>query len=235
VPDWNSIVASNLKNLGLSSTKHEEVTAELAAHLEDRYEQLLAQGAPKIDAHRIVLEEAPDWQDLAENIERIKLTEDFMNSRTKTLWLPGLISFTAASLLLMTLQRLVMSRPTLLLSLERLTGLHPTFWSKDLDVIYLCWWILLPLCGAAGAYLSRRAGGTRLACAASSLFPSIVMVAVFCFVLPVSIVIDRNPFVMQHPLYFVLAMLNWTMVPGLALILGAVPFLGQTARPQERL
>jgi hypothetical protein len=51
------------------------------------------------------------------------------------------------------------------------------------------------------------------------------MLAVFCFVLPVSVLIERNRFVMQHPLYFLLAMASWTLIPGSALLLGAVPFL----------
>jgi hypothetical protein len=233
VPDWKAVVARNLKELDI--TAQEEVAAELASHLEDRYEHLLAQGMPDADAHRLVLEETPDWQEVAENIQRAKRGEELMNSRTKTLWLPGLVAFATASIVLMILQRLVLLHPALLLSLERITGLRPTLWWKNqVDVIYICWWVLLPLCGAAGAYLSRRAGGTRLACAAASLFPSIVMLCIFCFVLPVSIVIDRNSFVMKHPLYFVLAMVNWTMVPSLALILGALPFLRQTARPQSQ-
>lgn len=235
MPDWKAIVARNLEEFDLELSAQDEVAIELAAHLEDRYEQLLADGMLDTDAHRLVLEETSDWQELADNIKRTEHWEDIMNRRTKILWLPGLVSFTTASILLMTLQRLVDLRPALLLSLERITGLHPTLWWKDqVDAIYLCWWVLLPLCGAAGAFLSRRSGGTRLACAAASLFPSIVMLCIFCLVLPVSIVIEKNAFVMQHPLYFVLAMVNWTMVPGLALILGALPFFRQTADRNRR-
>jgi len=228
------MVAQHLREFDLELPAQDEVAIELGAHLEDRYEQLLAGGMPEADAHRLVLEETPDWQELAENIKRTKRTEDTMNRRTKILWLPGLVTFTAASILLMILQRLLNLHPALLLSLERITGLHPTLWWKDqADAIYLCWWVLLPLCGAAGAFLSRRSGGTRLACMAASLFPSIVMLGIFCFVLPASMVIEKNRFVMQHPLYFVLAMVNWIMVPGLALILGALPFLRHPAIPQS--
>ena len=135
----------------------------------------------------------------------------------------------------MILERLVMLQPALLTAIERALPLRPTFWWRDqVLVIYLCWWILLPLCGAAGACLSRKAGGTRLACIGASLFPAIVVAGIFCFVLPVSIVIEKNTFVMQHPLYFVLAMVNWTMVPGLALILGAWPFLRQITKKQPQ-
>jgi hypothetical protein len=220
VPEWNSIVRSNLKGLDLRGSESEEVAAELASHLEELYEQFLAQGSCESEAVRLTLEQTKPWQELAKNINRAKHKEDVMNNRTKTLWLPGLAAFASASILLMLL--------------ERFTFLHPRLWLKDggLLVIYFSWWILLPLCGAAGAYLSRRAGGERLARLAASLFPAIVMLCVFCFVLPVSIVIERNQFVMQHPVYFLLALVNWTIVPGFALLLGALPFLCQPAMMQ---
>lgn len=215
MPEWNSIVRSNLKDLDLRRSEREEVAAELASHLEELYEQFLAQGLCESEAFRLTLEQTTPWQELAKNINRAKRKEDVMNRRTKTLWLPGLTAFATASILLMLLERFVYLRPTL--------------WVNDggVLVIYFSWWILLPLCGAAGAYLSRRAGGERSARLAASLFPAIVMLCVFCFVLPVSIVIERNQFVMQHPVYFLLAMVNWTIVPGFALLLGALPFLRQ--------
>lgn len=226
MPDWKAVVVSHLKSIDLDASAQKEVIAELAGHLEDRYEQFLAQGMIEADAQRLTLDETPDWPRVVEDIKRSKDKGDPMNRRTKILWLPGLVAFTTASILLMALQRLVMLRPTLLLTLERSVGFRPTLWWRDqVDPIYLCWWVLLPLCGAAGAYLSRRAGGTRFACLAASLFPSIVMLCIFCFVLPVSLVVDKNAVVRHHPFYFVLAMAIWTVVPGLALILGALPFL----------
>ncbi len=235
MPDWKAVVISNLKGIELDASAHKEVVAELAGHLEDRYQELLTQGVIEADAHRLTLDETPDWPTLVEDITRSKRKEDPMNRRSKILWLPGLVAFGTASILLMILQRLTVLRPTLLLALERTVGFRPTFWWKDqVDVIYLYWWILLPLCGAAGAYLSRRAGGTRFACIAASLFPSIVMLGIFCFVLPVSLVIDKNTVVRHHPIYFVLAMVNWTMVPGLALILGALPFLSRRPPTQPQ-
>jgi hypothetical protein len=233
VPDWKPIVVLHLNGLDLDPPLRRELVAELAGHLEDRYDQLLAQGMIEADARRLVLDETPDWRGLVEDIKRIKHRENPMNRRTKILWLPGLVAFSTASILLMALQRLIMLRPSLLLTLQRVVGLRPTLWWRDqVDPIFLCWWILLPLCGAAGAYLSRRAGGTRFASVAASLFPSIVMLCIFCFVLPVSIVIDKNAVVRQHPFYFVLAMVNWTMVPGMALILGALPFLPRASQSQ---
>jgi len=235
LPEWKSIVRSNLKDLDLSLREGEEIAAELAGHLEELYEQFLAKGLCESEACRLAVDETTDWQELAEGIERARRKEGVMNSRTKTLWLPGLVAFATASILLMALERLIMLQPALLITLERAIPVRPTLWWRDqVVVIYLCWWILLPLCGAAGACMSRRAGGTRRACIAASLFPAIVVLCIFCFVLPVSFVVERNTVVMQHPLYFVLAMVNWTMVPGVALILGAMPFLRQPFKTQPR-
>jgi hypothetical protein len=213
VPEWNVIVRGKLKDLGLGVRQQEEVADELADHLEDIYEQFLEEGLCEPEALRLTLQEAADWRKLARNIRRARRKEDVMNNRTKTLWLPGLAALTAASVSLMLLERIVM--------------LQPRLWWKDSGVlaIHASWWILLPLCGAAGAYLSRRGGGQRLARLAAGLFPAIIMLCVFCFVLPVSVLIERNAFVMQHPLYFLLALINWTVVPGLALLLGTLPFL----------
>lgn len=235
MPDWKAVVVSHLKGIELDASAQQEVVTELADHLEDRYEHFLAQGMIEADAHRLTLDEIPDWPKLGGVIARSKHKEEAMNQRSKILWLPGLVAFSTASILLMILQRLTALRPALLLTLERIVGFRPTFWWRNqVDPIYFCWWVLLPLCGAAGAYLSRRAGGTRFACLASSLFPSIVMLGIFCFVLPVSLVIDKNAVVRHHPFYFVLAMVIWTVVPGLALILGALPFLPQSSQTQQQ-
>jgi hypothetical protein len=233
MPEWKRMVHDNLK-LGLGPQPDEEVVSEVAGHLEDLHHDLRQRGLSESEALRLTVEAVDDWKDLTRKIRRTKRQEAVMNNRTKTLWLPGLMAFAASSILLTILQRLIMMRPTLFIALEHIIRLHPTFWWRNQAVvIYLCWWVLLPLCGAAGACLSRRAGGTRRACAAASLFPSLVMFCLFCCILPVSMVIDKNSYLMQHPLYFVLAMVNWIMVPGLALILGALPFLQRTTRIQQ--
>ena len=220
MPEWKAIVRERLNQLDLGVAQ-QEVIAELAGHLEDLYLQFRTQGLSEAEAVRLTLEETANWQELARNIERAKSKEDRMNRRTKTLWLPGLVAFATASISLMVL--------------ERFAYLRPRLWVKDggMLAIYFSWWLLLPFCGAAAAYLSRRAGGPRLVCAAASLFPSIMMLAVFCFVLPVSVLIERNRFVMQHPLYFLLSIANWTLIPGLALLLGAVPFLRRAGIQQS--
>jgi hypothetical protein len=215
MPDWNAEVRKNLKNLGLTPHVQEEVIAELADHLQDHYEQLRAEGIPESEALERSLEQASGWRQMSRRIRNAKHKEDGMNYRTRALWLPGLTALATASICLMVLQ---------------LTGVQPKIWWKDGGalVIHLPWLLLLPLCGAAGAYLSLRAGGRRLARLAAGLFPALVMLAVFCVFLPVGILIERNAFIIRHPVYFVLAVLNWTVVPGLALLVGAAPLCSKS-------
>jgi hypothetical protein len=216
MPDWNAEVRKNLKNLGLTPQHQEEVIAELAGHLHDHYEQLRAQGMSESEAFEHSLKQASGWRRMSRRIRYAKREEDGMNYRTRALWLPGLAALVAASVFLMVLQ---------------LTGVQPKIWWKDggAVVLHVPWLMLLPLCGAAGAYLSWRAGGRRLARLAAGLFPALMMLAVFCVILPVGILIERNAFIIRHPVYFVLTILNWTVVPGLALLVGAAPLCSRSS------
>lgn len=224
MPDWNSIVRKKLKTLSLDIEQQEEVVAELAGHVEELFEQFRARGLNESEAWRLSLEDSPDWRKLAQKIERAKREEGAMNNRTKTLWIPGLVSLTTASTLLMVLERVPFLQPTNWLRYGGSTPSHFSAWLLLLP-IHLSWWLFLPLCGAAGARLSQRAGGQRLNCILAGLFPSIVMLSVFCTVLPISILIERNVYVLQHPTSYLLAIVHWTVVPGMALFVGTIPFL----------
>jgi len=102
MPDWNLLVREQLKgDVGL--TQHDEIVAELAGHLEDRYDELRAEGAAESEAIEGALSEVTDWSALARRIRHAKRNPSAMNERTPQLWLPGLASLTAANLLLMLL------------------------------------------------------------------------------------------------------------------------------------
>jgi hypothetical protein len=222
MPDWNAEVRKNLRNLGLTPQQQEEVIAELAGHLQDHYEQLRAQGVSESEALERSLQQASGWRQMSRRIRNAKHEEDGMNYRTRALWLPGLAALAAASVFLMVLQ---------------LAGVQPKIWWKDggAVVLHFPWLMLLPLCGAGGAYLSLRAGGRRVARLAAGLFPALMMLAVFCVMLPAGLFVDllvgRNgyAFILRHPVYFVLTILNWTVLPGLALLVGAAPLCSKSS------
>jgi len=75
--------------------------------------------------------------------------------------------------------------------------------------------------------MSCRAGGTRWNSILASLFPSMTMLGVFCVVLPIAIFIERNTYVIHHLRPFGLALLAWTIVPGVPSLLGALAVLGR--------
>jgi hypothetical protein len=211
--DWKRIVRGNLGNLRLSARERKEVVAELAEHLEELYEDLRADGLPEPDALERCLSQLSEVRLAAGDFERAKRKGGAMNYRSKTLWLPGLVTLTLASVFLMVLQRLALLQPRI-------------YWVDDgALVLHLPWLMLLPLCGAAGAYLSRRAGGPSLSCLVAGTFPAVVMVGVLCLILPIGVFIERNTYIIHHPLYFGLALLNWTILPGAGLLLGAVPVM----------
>jgi hypothetical protein len=89
-----------------------------------------------------------------------------------------------------------------------------------------------PVFGAAGAYLSRRNGGTRTARLAAGIFPSIAMFGLLIFVGLAGSLVERNPFSWKHTAYFTLIVFPWAIFPAISLLLGVVPFL-KVAKPEQ--
>jgi hypothetical protein len=137
VPNWEPIVRQTFRDLRLSHRQCDEVIAELCAHLEDRFEELRSQKVSEGEAFEICLKEVTALHDRKRLIQRAKNEEIHMNRRTKTLWLPGFVSLTTASLLLMFVEYLTFFR-------SRVSVSHQVTYA------YLAWLLLLPFCGAAG-------------------------------------------------------------------------------------
>jgi hypothetical protein len=164
------------------------------------------------------MQEVNDWRVLAEEIARAKSEENSMNQRTKALWLPALASLTAVSLFTLALTEIGM-QPRFI---ERLNSTFAPF-------LYMGWLFSNLFFGALGAFLSRRAGGSRLARVLAGTFPAIVMFGSCAVAIPVSAVFEPNPFVLHHPFVVVQGVLVWSGAPGIALLAGAWPFLRETA------
>jgi hypothetical protein len=154
MPDWKQIVRKKLRVLGACSP---EFTEELAAHLEDHYEALLCEGLPAEVAFQHTI-------GLIEGRCRVRLMrflqEDLMAGFIREVALPGLLTSAAAGLFYWTL------------ALDHIRD--KVIWLLG-GQLPLWWWCLLPICGALGALLSRRNGGSRLQRIAASLLPSWVM------------------------------------------------------------
>lgn len=211
--DWQEVVRRKLASAALSRRRREDLSAELANHLEDTYGELLACGVSEPEALAKCLEESDDVPKIAAAVTRSQFWEDAMNQRSRTLWLPGLVTLTLASVLLMLMERFAFSRARV-------------YWVDGVNVEFGLFWLLsLVPCGALGAYMSCRAGRTPWNSILASLFPSLTMLGVFCVVLPIAIFIERNTYVIHHLRPFGLALLAWTVVPGVPSLLGALPVL----------
>src|ERR1051326_7088543 len=57
MPDWKKEISDQLATLNLEPTKEAEIVAELAQHLEDRYQELLGEGSSPEEARLITRRE----------------------------------------------------------------------------------------------------------------------------------------------------------------------------------
>jgi hypothetical protein len=223
VPDWRRIVDEHLGAIHRNSRVRREVATELASHLEEVYEERRAQGVAEMAAFHCALAHVEDWHALAGRIARAKAEEGEMNHRTKSVWVPGLISLTLASVALAGVQRF---------------GLAPHIvWLRSglAFMLYIPWLIALPFVGALGAYASRRAGGRIMDRVASGLFPAFGVICALCVAAIFAIFVDRR--VNSHVMAFGMAMflLNWIVLPAAALFIGTLPFLRGTTIKQAEI
>ena len=100
-PDWKEIVRERL----LLPSSAQEAIPEIAAHLEEIYENALGEGLTAPAAIEFTLQQVEDWRALRKSICRAKCKEGPMNPRTKTLWLPVLAALFAVGLVLVLLDR----------------------------------------------------------------------------------------------------------------------------------
>ena len=217
MPDWRKLVAEKLDTTDLPPQQRQEIAAELASHLEEAFEEQSARGANESEAVGQALSEVFDWNELARRIRRAKREEGTMNDRTRQLWLPGLASLSAAIAVEVALAQ-VSYRPHMILRA------HVT------QLMYVLWLLAQPVCGGLGAYFSRRAGGTRPARLASGLFPSGILLAVVLIVVTINLTLratglgspDLGP---PNVPIFARAIATVILIPGGAMLLGALPFL----------
>lgn len=133
-----------------------------------------------------------------------------LNQRTRSLWLPALTTFFGTSVSLMACEFLHMQPRVVWVAR---TGM----W------LYWPWLASLPIFGAAGAFLSQRAHGTAAARLTACLSPALIMLTVMLLILPWGLAIDGKDFL--RVVTFGVGLINWVAIPGIALLLGAAPFL----------
>lgn len=160
-------------------------------------------------------------------VGQTKPEEAFMNQRTRSIWLPGFVSLTAASLFLFVEEVILTHDPSSYFTDLSLQPLHLI--SRMPLWFYSIWLAAQILCGALGAFLSRRGGGTATARILAGAFPAIVMFGLCAVVIPVSALFEHNSYVFSHPSGLALAILIWAGAPAVALLIGAAPFLKESS------
>jgi hypothetical protein len=211
---WQQRVRENLGACLPAREIPDEVVVELAFHLEEAYEEARAVGMSDDSAIELALKQVGDWRVLARNIRRAKSEEVRMNSRTKSLWLPALVTLLGAS--------------TCLALLEYLGARPHLVWVGNVALtLYWAWLATLPVFGAMGAYLSRRAQSSTWARLAAGVAPALVMLIVMGLILPWGLAIDGIHFF--RLVSFGLGLTNWVVIPAVALLAGVAPFLRQAA------
>jgi hypothetical protein len=217
--DWKSIVSEKIESLKLPQGAKEEIVAELAAHFEDVVEQARHAGLSEREAFERAEAMVGDWKELTAEIQRAKQEDGAMNERTKKFWMPGLISFAAATAFLVIISQISY--------VPRVVVLRST----QAVLFYPIWLAVQPICGALGAYFSRRAGGTRAIRLAAGLFPSLILVAsVLVVLLFNALKPGRNDIGTMGAALFFRSVIGAILIPAVAILLGALPFLRDNAR-----
>ncbi len=204
--DWHAYARDHLGSLYLSTAHEEQVALELAGHLEELYTILRANGMSDEEAFSETCARAGNWEQLRSGIVGA-MREETMHDRIKQIWIPAAVTFFASYFALALFEWV---RIRFLIS-------HPG--EPRGGVFYLPWLLLLPVTGATGAYLSRRAQGDggRVYLAAS--FPVLVLGALFLTIFLVVFAINPQG---RHTKATALAkvMVGWVLLPGIALCTG---------------
>lgn len=218
MPNWNHVVRDRLKSKGLNLADMDSIISELAAHLEEAFDEAQARGLAEEQALQVALQEVEDWRVLAAEIDAARCEEGAMNQRTKSLWLPALITLSGASVSL---------------AVTQFMGLQPQqVWVGKMGMtFYWPWLASLPIFGAIGAYMSRRAAGQTPIRIAAGLSPALVMLVVMFLILPWGLFLDGFHF--SRLIHFGLGLINWVGIPAAALLLGALPFLRENSLTAE--
>ncbi len=215
MPDWQELVRRQLDGLALEPSERAEVIEELAAHLDDTFEDLRRRGFTEDDAIQCSLCEVKDWHDLRRKIQTARRKENIMSNRVTQFWLPGLLTFTLAMGFLALIQHFG--------PLPRIVPSSGTLRMTPVATVYIPWLLSLPLVGALGAFLSNRAGGTRRAVFSSIVFPVVPYLVFFLMLLPFALTFEKHAGRDIILSGFLVGLAGWVLLPGAALLAGGLP------------
>jgi hypothetical protein len=202
MPDWEQLVADRLARSKLTPDVQREVVLEIAAHLRQRYDELVAAGSA--DAEGETLAQVSDWNTLARNIRRAK--EDPMNVVQRVM-IPGVVATIAAQAALqLFVYFLIAPQPC---------GADASCIMVSADgPAYLPWLLTLLPVGAVAALLARWMGARPIQRVIAAVCPALYLAAE-----TVVMGLLEGTFFWRIPIY-------WVLLPAIASAIGAMPFLG---------
>lgn len=209
VPDWKHIIERKIGSQ-LRDTYRAEVVKELAAHMEDGQQELIAAGITRNEAFDCVFAGVGNWRELGRQVRLAK--ERQVNTTFKHVIIPGTIAFLVSSLAQ--------------IPLFRFSGTSAVwrFGPYGLTVNGL-WLLTAAIVGAGTAYALMRAGATRRARLAATAFPSLVMAAAMLLVFPFAVAFDRHVRLWLQAVSLSMGLVSWVLLPLIASWIGVLPFL----------
>jgi hypothetical protein len=213
--DWQELVRHELSELDLESHERADVIEELAAHLDDVYENLRKEGLSEEESFQRSLSEVKDWRNLRRKIQIARRKETVAPQRVTQFWLPSFVTLSLSMIVLSLIGIFVHAH-----RIEPRSG-----WSMMVPpaTIYMRWLLSLILIGAIGAFLSLRAGGSQRAVFFSIVFPVMPYLAFFLVELPVMLLFnDQLAHIIMLPALFA-GLVAWVLIPGAALLAGGLP------------
>lgn len=218
--DWSNEVSRKLANSKLPAEEREEISRELAGHLEDLYSDARNRGLDESAAIECVVAELHEDARLGSKLCFARQEGNMMIERIRRFWFPSVAILLASVAFLAAIQAV---------------GLRPHFMMKgELPlVIYLPWLVVLPFLGAGGAYWARCQRGGQTVAAAIGFLPvlkflgSLVAVFVASLLVALPVCVALGALTADAEFFIVLAgaILSWVVIPGVALLLGVWPFI----------
>jgi hypothetical protein len=220
VRDWSALVHRHLESVRVDERRRREISAELAAHLEDAYDAALRSGCTEAEAIARAMERVPDWSSLAVAVERSAEEDSTVTRQAITVLVPGTTMTLAAA----TGLAFVVYWTPPALWLDPRWQVHAL--AGGMAFLY---YLLL---GAIGAAWSRRAGGSHAERLAAGVFPLVLHVSIAGPVVGADMLyaLSRGAGGVHLGINLINMILIWLVAPGTALLLGVLPFARKSAR-----
>jgi len=219
VRDWSALVHRHLASVRVDERRRREISAELAAHLEDVYDGALRSGCTEAEAVACAMERVPDWRALAVAVKRSIDEDTTMTRQAITVLLPGTTILLAAAT--------GMSLVVYAIPADRWVDprWHVHVLAAGLFLFYL-------VLGAIGAAWSRHVGGSPGERLAAGAFPLVLHVAMAGPAVGADMLyaFSRGAVGRHLDINFINMILVMLVAPGAALLLGGLPFARRNAR-----